>query len=235
MTEGTFPSGITIVTEVAIGLVASLLGSVAGIASTRYVARRQLKSGAFIDQVNLSLNIMVGDALKLRTISERPLAEIVPNSEARTVVRNAAKAVLDRKKTLDSKEEDIWPLLQLPKDQARYILRCVVNHVAGHFGTGSVREDCGQEVSSTWYAVCLTSEETDQGQTKIRALLLKEQHLEDFPLLKGDGVKLEHPNHIERVRALHRAANVYTGRKHEHLFDRIEISLEKAYDVRTNV
>jgi hypothetical protein len=211
--------------EVGIALAASLVGFGFANAIARFRAWRELKRGAFLDQVNLSLNIMVGEDLKLRTISERPLAEIVANSEARTAVRRAAKAVLNSKKTFRSEEEDIRPLLRLPKDQAPYILRCVVNHVAGHFSAGSLRQDAGHPVSPTWYAVCLTSEETDQGQTKIRALLLKEKHLKDFPLLKGDGVTLEHPNHMERVRALHRAANLYTGKKHAHLFDRIEISL----------
>jgi hypothetical protein len=189
-----------------------------------WTARRQLKNGEFFDRLNVSLNILGEASLRLRTISERPLATVIDNSEAREAIIRAAKT--EKKKAATEKREPD-PVLRLPKDDAPYILRCIVNHTAERFSAGPFRQDCGQPVSPTWYAVCLTSERSDDDQLKIRALRLKEEHIKAFPLPeeRDDDLELEDKKHIDRVKALRRASTLYQEGTHPHLFGRMEICL----------
>ncbi len=179
------------------GLVAALAGRSWG----RYQAKRKFERRDFLDRLHVSLNMLGGGQLRIRTVVERPLADVVLNE----VVKNKITAAA-RRATSEN------PILMLPEQDASFVYNCVINTTAEHFCSGCVRADSGHPVNTTVYALFLTCEPvSDMRQQKIRAVLVKRQHLIEFPY--ADSVpQLEHKWHSDRVNTLRCAAALYKTR-----------------------
>jgi hypothetical protein len=163
-----------------------------------YRARQKWKALDSTERVNVSLNIFSDGRLRIRTIFERPLGEIVANRHAKNLVLASAK-----------KADKYSPLLRLPESDMRFVLNCILNATAEHFILGSVRRDCGQRVLSADYALFLTCEVAKETRhRKIRAMLLKKESLENFSF-RDEDVRLESPTHRDRVITLRRASELY--------------------------
>jgi hypothetical protein len=185
---------VTVIVSVVTGLLSFLFGRYYG----RYRAGREWARKEFLGRVTVSLNVFADGFLKIRTVMERSLEEIFLNQLAVEKVLAAAKRT-----TADN------PILPVPKADRWYLLNFVLNAVAEHFVDGQIRMDAGVGVTKVRYALFLTCEQVgDERIRKVRAMLVKEEHLTNYPY--PDGLpKLENPWHDVRVRTLRQAAELY--------------------------
>ena len=176
----------------------------------RYRARKQWEAKEFLGRIIVSLNMLHEGKLKIRTIFERNLEDVFLNPIAIQKVRAAS-----RRTTLDD------PMLPIAKADAWYLLNFVLNAVAEHFCQGLVKQDAGQPVTAVKYALCLTCEIVgDERIRKVRAMLVKLDHLRDFPY--PDSLpELENPWHETRVLTLRKMAETY--RKHPEQFLTVDL------------
>jgi hypothetical protein len=178
----------------------------------RYRSRKAWQRGHLIEQLNVSLNVLSGDELKIRTILERPIGEIILNQHARERVIAASK-----------KTTDDDPLILLPGADHSFILNYILNATAEHFSAASVRADLGIPTLSAKYALFLTCEPaTDERHRKIRAMLLKRDLMENFPYDDGALPKLERPHHADRIKTLRVASRKF--KENPELFPMLELS-----------
>lgn len=146
----------------------------------------------------MSLNLFADGGLRIRTVLERSLDEVFLNRVAIDKVEAAAKQCTAT-----------TPLLPIPKADRWYILNFVLNAVAEQFALGHIRRDAGQPVTVVRYALFLTAELVgDERIRKVRAMLVKEEHLKAFPY-PDSMPTLENPWHATRVETLRAAARVY--------------------------
>jgi hypothetical protein len=160
----------------------------------RYVSGTAIRRREAFERVNVSLNYFDEETgtLRIRTVIERPLEEVIHNLLARTVVQDAAK-----------KTTAGFPIIVVADHQiADFALNCFLNTTAGHFSERAVRPDLGFDFVAQSYAICLTCERPDiKRQRKIRALIIREETLKTFPFLYIDP-KLEAEEHRDRLETL---------------------------------
>ncbi len=188
----------------------AFVGAAAGALVVRYRAKRQYDRKDFLDRLHVSLNMLADGQLKIRTILERPLGEVMLNDHVKTKVLAAARSATPEK-----------PLLELSQNDATFVLNCVVNVTAEHFCSGFFREDVGRPNDATLYAIFLTCEPVGEvRQRKVRALLVRPEFLRDFPY-RDAMPKLEREWHTDRVKTLRSAAELYI--KRPELFSHLEL------------
>ncbi len=191
-------SGKKIVTTIIVAAVTSAASFVVGRYWGRYKAHLEWHAKEFLGRVIVSLNIFADGFLKIRTVMERSLEEVFLNQLAVEKVLAAA-----RRCTADS------PILPIDKQDRWYLLNFVLNAVAEHFVAGQIRQDAGEKVTVVRYALFLTAELVgDERIRKVRAMLVKQEHLTDFPY-KDALPKLENAWHEDRVKTLRKAAELY--------------------------
>ena len=192
----------------AAGSIATLL---VGQAWGNYRARRRWENRDLLDRIHVSLNVFVAGELKIRTILERSLADVIPNAHARRKIEAAARSATAG-----------TPLLRLPVKDQRFVLNCVLNVAAEQLGTaGLVRLACGEPVTTKEYALCLTSEPVAElRQRKIRAVVIARDVLTDFPY-PVDPPTFEQPWHVDRLQTLRCAVELYQSSPE--LFAHLEI------------
>jgi len=186
---------VTIVVSAITTVAAFLFGRYWG----RYKAQKVWASKEFFDRVIVSLNIFADGYLKIRTVLERSVHEVFLNKVAIDMVEKASKAC-----TVDQ------PLMMIPKADRWYVLNYVLNAVAEHFSAGHVKRDAGVPVASVKYALFLTCEVVgDERIRKVRAMLLRQDLLENFPYSTENMPQLENPWHSDRIKTLRRASELY--------------------------
>ena len=191
--------------------ISSLVGLFAGRWWGRYQARKRWRRHESFDRLNISVNVLADDRLRIRTVLERPLEEIVPNLHARDQLLEASKVPKP------------WsPLIYLDKaEDMRFVLNCILNATAEHFSAGEIRRHGGQDVACVSYEIFLTCELAEAAfERKIRAMLMKTEDLENFPFV-DKMPELERKTHNVRVDTLRRAAEIYKERPE--MFARIEL------------
>jgi hypothetical protein len=171
-----------------------------------YRAQRQWTRKEFYDRIIVSLNLLNDERLRIRTVMERPLDVIFPNAIAAQKIREAAL-----KTTADD------PMLPMKKDDCWFLLNFVLNAIAEHFSSGVVKLDAGVPVTCVTYALCLTCEQVGEERIrKIRALLIRKEHLENFPY--ADTMpQLENHWHSDRIVTLRKCAAAYQARPEQFL------------------
>jgi len=191
--------------------VGSLVTLLIGGAWVQYSARRRWENRDFLDRLHVSLNVFVSGELKIRTILERALADVIPNAHARRKIEVAA-----RRATPSA------PILRLPDQDLQFVLNCVLNVAAEHLGgAGLIRLACGELVTARLYALFITSEPVaERRQRKIRAIVIARDTLTDFPY-PVDAPTFEHPWHVDRLQTLRHAAELY--RSNPELFAHLEV------------
>ncbi len=164
----------------------------------RWKAGREWKKKEFFNRVIVSLNIFADGFLKIRTVMEDSLDTVFLNQIAINKVLDAAKRC-----TLDT------PILPIAKVDRWYLLNFALNEVAERFAAGQVKHDAGLPVTKIKYALFLTCEVVgDERIRKIRAMLVQEAHLLNFPY--PDAMpQLENPWHADRIKTLRLAAALY--------------------------
>ena len=176
----------------------------------QYRARQEWANKSLRGRINIGINTIVEGGLKIRSLTERSLEEVFLNPVAvKTVQAAAAKTTQDD------------PLLPLAQEDCWFLLNFVLSAFSERFSAGVVRFDAGQQVQALRYQLFLTCEKAgDDRIHKVRALLLREELLRDFPFHESMP-KLEDPNHADRVSTLRKAARMFET--HPHYFMRVEI------------
>jgi hypothetical protein len=186
-------------------VVGALAAIVSGVASFlvgrywgRYKAQREWRKKEFLNRIIVSLNILADDKLKIRTVMERSLEEVFLNQIAVEKVLAAAHRC-----TPDQ------PILPIPAADRWYVLNFVLNAVAEFFVLGQVKQDAGEKVVVVKYALFLTAELVgDERIRKVRAMLVKLEHLKNFPY-PDTLPALENHWHEDRIRTLRIASSLY--------------------------
>ncbi len=164
----------------------------------RWKAGREWKRKEFFNRIIMSLNIFEDGFLKIRTVMEDSLDTVFLNQVAIDKVLKAAKAC-----TLEQ------PILPIEKQDRWYLLNFALNEVAERFSEGQVKLDAGLPVTKMKYALFLTCEIVGEERIrKIRAMLIKEELLREFPFLTTMP-KLENPWHEDRIKTLRKAVALY--------------------------
>jgi hypothetical protein len=174
-------------------------------------ALSEWRNKEFLHRLNVSLNILKADQpLLIRTILEKPCADIFLNAVAVEKVTAAARRTTEKQ-----------PLLPLPREDYWYYLNAVLNEVAEKFSLGELRRDLGEPVRTEKYLLCLTSEASGEIRTrKVRAMLIQKYALENLP---AEPPRFEHPTHTFRWQTLRILAAEL--QKNPHQFLEMEISI----------
>ena len=210
--------GGEILTFVLTSVVALVFGGWLG----RRQLRRQWAKKRAAGRVNVSLNILSEGKLKIRTVFEGWLDEILDPDEIDMI---QAKSKLT---THDA------PLLPLSRKDSWNLLNFVLNAVSEHFSVGMIRHDVGSASVKPWkYRLCLTCEVVGPGDLvpgaedirKVRAILVREDWLDHFPF-KDQMPELESPKHITRLRTLRQLADDFARSRDPHARDEKFIQME---------
>lgn len=188
--------------KIAVGAICTVVSAVASFVVGRYWGRykahREWSRKEFLGRVIVSLNIFADGYLKIRTVMEKSLEEVFLNQIAVEKVLAAAKECTPDQPIMPIAKEDRW-----------FLLNFVLNAVAEHFVVGQVRQDAGMPVTVVKYCLFLTAELVgDERIRKVRAMLVKQDHLANFPY--ADSLpKLENHWHEDRIKTLRIAAALY--------------------------
>ena len=178
----------------------------------QYRAREEWSQKSLKGRINIGVNSIIDGCLKIRSLTERSLEEVFLNPIAVKKIRAAATQT-----TLDN------PLLPLEQDDCWFLLNFVLSSFAERFSAGVIRYDAGQPVQILHYRLFLTCEKVGEDRIhKVRALLLREELLQDFPY-HDKMPTLEDPAHADRVTTLRTAARMFET--HPHFFMRVELYL----------
>lgn len=176
----------------------------------RWKARRQWESKEFLHRVIISLNVLRDGVLKIRTVMERNLDDLFLNPIAIEKVQYAARACTPAD-----------PMMYIEKDDRWFVLNFVLNAVAEHLIVGNIRQDAGLPVTAVKYSLFLTCEVVGEERIrKVRAMMVRTELLENFPYGPEEMSRFENPWHIDRIRTLQKAAEVF--KKEPDLFLTIE-------------
>ncbi|MFN3192005.1 MAG: hypothetical protein ACE361_15955 [Aureliella sp.] len=170
-----------------------LVWIVAAAATASYLAGRRNRSlwlkRSFLDRLNVSLNSVTPDGLRIRTILETDVESVFLN-------RSAAKTVTDLARSTTPED----PIIPVPRDDCWYYLNSVLNEVSERFSDGFIRDDAGIASNRVTYLICLTCEQAGTVRThKIRAMLIQKSVLENLP---ETCPPLEHESHRTRWETL---------------------------------
>lgn len=154
-----------------------------------YRANKNWAKREFYDRLNISLNIIEGGYLRIRTILEDPLPKIFLNKAAADMVLAAAKRTTEADPILPIKPKDRW-----------FVHNEILNQISEQFNDALIRYDLGKPVDCAQYIIALTSEKAGDVRTrKVRAMLIKKKSLRNL----GDTMpKLEASQHSVRWHTL---------------------------------
>jgi len=159
---------------------------------------------SFLQRVNFSLNYVDQNKLKIRTIKEADVDQIILNNKfGKRVVIRAARRV--SRWWWFSRQR---PFLKLPKKHAWVVLNSVLNEISQLCPFGPVAESMGMPTRSARYVFGLTCEwGTSAKVRKIRVLIVRED------LLKGirevPNLDFEREWHRSRLETLKKMGELY--------------------------
>lgn len=110
-----------------------------------YRAKKQWEQRKFFDRLNISLNVIEGGYLRIRTILEDPLPRIFLNKAAADLVLKAA--------TKTTRED---PILPLKKEDRWFVHNEILNQISEQFSDALIRFDMGKPVDCHQYIIAMT-------------------------------------------------------------------------------
>ena len=151
----------------------------------------------FLDRLNVSLNTIEENELRIRTLLE---------AAGETVFLN--KAATAQLKIYAAKTSPGKPIIPVPAADRWYYLNAVLNEISERFAEGLLWADNGLPVIKQKYLVCLTREaEGDVRTQKIRAMMIRKDLLQNLP---REVPRLEKPHHRTRWQTLQVMAETFT-------------------------
>mgnify|MGYP007073183572 CR=1 FL=1 len=183
----------------------------------KFVDRRRWYRRQFLSRVNFSLNIVEGGYLRIRTLIEKELKEVLlDNAQAMRIVLKTS-----RQTTVQD------PFVPLPKDEAWLVLISILNELAEKFSAGTLAADMGVPVRKETYVFGLTSEpDPDVRVRKLRVMIIREELLRQIAAGKVPEPKYEAPTHNVRWKTLGEMGRRYLAEcngKDEKLLRTIEL------------
>ena len=214
-------ASITIVLAFLLKAIGPILGTLVGLFLGSWQSNRTWKKKEFKGSILVSLNMIENyenidenenvASLKLRTLFERKLDEVISHPAMRKKINQAIK---------EAKEGD--PILRFSKDDAWFILNMIRNKITEQIAIGTLRADMGAEVIRETYTLCVTFErEENMNQHKTRVFLFHRTNFLAFP--DSGNIKLESPKHTVRVETIRKLKKEY--KENHHLFADMEIVL----------
>jgi hypothetical protein len=174
----------------------------AGIGLVYYRRRSDWAQKQFADQVNFSLNYVIGDMLAMRTLLECTVKDVWLNDFGVKKVRAAAR--------LTTPEQ---PFILL-EDQADrdFVHRAVINTLSERFAAAFVAEALGVPVHTGKFIFAITYERYDIMRTlKFRVLIMEERTLVQLfgPGGRGDSLQVSNPVFLARLKSLRAIYELY--------------------------
>ena len=178
-------------------IVCGVLLAFGGTLLARWKQRRDYYKREFLQRLNLSLNYIEDGVLRIRTIFEMNLGEVLFNQELVNQVLKAAK--------------DKTVLLKMDKDTQWLVNNSILNEIAERFSEGQIAHERGMPVCIAKYAFCLTCEKDDDVRVrKLRVMLVQESMMDR--LLNGKPPQYERPYHNVRWNTLRDMAKAWSGK-----------------------
>ena len=185
------------------GLVAGLISTIGILAVTQH-ARHEWRSGQFKDRMNISLNIVSDETLRIRTIVEDQVRNMVLSPYAQDLIKQAVR------RTTEENE-----FLNFPSDRDAWL---VYNEIIN-----TISEACGPqllsvaaratELKEASFLIALTYERSkDVRIQKLRVLVVEESvlaHISSKAASGGIGLEVEH--HRPRLRTLTKMYGQFTS------------------------
>jgi hypothetical protein len=156
---------------------------------THWLAWRRFAAREFLHRVNFSLNYVENNQLRLRTLKESDIDQIILNNRhGRNMLLAAARRAKSSAKT---------PFLEMAPDDTFLVLNAILNELSQSFAAGALAKSMGLPVHSKWYVFGITCEWDDEVKNrKIRVMIIAEDLLESLDRLPP--LEYQHPWH--RVR-----------------------------------
>lgn len=187
-----------------------VVGLICGIFVSRQ-ARKNLSRREFLDRLNFSLNIVKDGRLRIRTLIEKPTAEVFLNPAITKMVNRAANQTTE--------DDCLLPI----NDGGDYwlCLNALLNVVSEKFSDGFLKLDMDAAANAQTYVMCLTCEVADNIKTrKVRAMLIKKSVLQNFPT---HDLAVDFPSHTTRIVTLRQIARDYCSGEKKERFVEIEL------------
>lgn len=178
----------------------------------------------FFERFNFSLTYVLKGILRIRTVFEKPLREIVFNELLVEIILKAA-----RKTT----PEDPFLRFDDPEDQW-LVLNAILNEFSEQFAEGEFLDLAGQPVVTLRCYIGITCEpDTDVRIRKVRGLVEVEEFLEEIASGKASEPEYESRHHHVRWKTLKKMAAIYRKERAAGSFSRLMYAEIKVRDTRT--
>ncbi len=177
-------------------------------------ARSVWRARDFLTRVNFSLNYLEGSQLKLRTLQEADIQQILlGNKHGKRMVLAAA-----RRTTIEQ------PFLVLPETDAWLVLNSVLNELSEHFAEGFLAASMGVPTKSATYVFALTCEKHhDVRMNKIRVMIVEKSLLLGVDRLEG--LQFERDSHHVRLQTLKTMRRLYLDQAQRHAVLEMELAV----------
>lgn len=165
----------------------------------KWKQRRDYYKREFLQRLNLSLNFIEDGVLRIRTIFEMNLGDVLFNQELVNKVLKAAK------------EKDV--LLKMDKDTQWLVNNSILNEIAERFAEGQLAHAQGITVSTEPYLFCLTCEKDDDVRIrKLRVMLIHKNMIDRILDPDSKMPNFERPYHNVRWDTLRQMAKAWKER-----------------------
>ncbi|NQT11577.1 MAG: hypothetical protein HQ582_02440 [Planctomycetes bacterium] len=181
--------------------------------ATYWRARSVWKSRDFMTRVNFSLNYVEGGHLKIRTLGEMDISQILLGNEhgKRVVLHAASRTTVEE------------PLLRLPEKDAWLVLNSILNELSERFAEGYVAASMGLPTRTARYVFTVTCEKHhDIRMNKIRVMIVERSLL--MKIDEQQGLEVERKSHHVRYETLKTMRKLYLDGAHSHAFMEIELA-----------
>jgi hypothetical protein len=194
--------GVKISTALALAVIGWFLGM--------RQARQQWRKQEFLDRVNFTLTRIENGTLKIRTLVEKSLDDVMLNKYAsQMLIKQAHKTT--------AKD----PLIRFAKEDAWNYMNPALNELSELFAEGHIRKDLGLPVTSGQYIMALTNEKAGPVRThKIRVMIFHKNLITNLP---AEIPKFTSPSHSTRWETLCTLAQSY--KTEPHFFQEVELTM----------
>ena len=205
--------------DVVLGLVelGITVGTLVLVVKTYYATRSNWSRREFIDRVNFSLNYMDGNTLKLRTLRESHIDDILLNNEhgKKIVVKTAQTTSLEK------------PFLEFPAEDQWMILNAILNELSEQFARGFLAQSMGTPVRGITYVFGLTCERDPRiNMNKIRVMLIEKDLLEKIDEFEDEKMQYESPKHSVRLQTLKQMKQLWLDEQKRENLGQVELIIE---------
>jgi hypothetical protein len=194
----------------------ALLATIVLVLLAYWKSRSVWKTRDFLGRINFSLNYIQENGLKIRTLQESNIDEILLNNShgRRMVLRAAGRTTLKK------------PFLELPKRDAWIVLNSVLNEISEQFADGFLAVAAGLPTRTTTFLFGITCErDRDVRVNKIRVMIIERSLLEKIDELVE--IEFESPNHHVRLETLKTMRAIHLDKNRQDQLGRVDLVMRE--------